>query len=86
MDETKDKPRPRSRARWIVAVLVIVFVLYPLSSGPVLATAFWLREATRIDAFYGVMWVYLPILKLPRSLWGPYVGWWVKLFGTVFPG
>ena len=60
--------------------------LYFLSSGPVLATAFWLREATGIDGFYNVMWLYAPILMLPRPIWDGYISWWVWLFGTVGPG
>lgn len=77
--------RKLSTWTWIVGFMLAV-VMYVLSSGPVLATAFWLREATRCDAFYAVMWVYYPIFLLPRSLWGSYLGWWVKLFGTVGPG
>ena len=65
---------------------VLVPPVYVLSSGPVLATGFWLREATGIDAFYAVMWIYYPILRLPHKYWEPYVGWWIDFFGTVGPG
>ena len=70
------------------AVLLVGFVvLYILSSGPVLATGFWLREATGWDGFYGVMWLYYPLLAWGH--WQPldwYATWWCNLFHTVGPG
>ena len=78
-------PEKCSRSRFgVLAALAIP--LYWLSSGPVLAAAFWLREATGVDAFYSVMWLYYPLLMLPRVLWDAYITWWVELFGTVGPG
>jgi hypothetical protein len=65
---------------------LVAIVAYALSSGPVMALAFWLREVTGADAFYGVMWVYYPLLMLPRWVWDGYLSWWVWLFGTVGPG
>lgn len=63
---------------------------YVLSSGPVVASAFWLREHTHRDEFYAAMWVYAPLWYIgvlePDSLLGDYMEWWVKLFGTVGPG
>ena len=62
-------------------------ILYIPSSGPVLATAFWLRERTGWDGFYAAIWLYFPLL-----IWGHgnpvqhYIEWWVKLLGTVGPG
>ncbi len=66
-------------------------VLYVLSSGPVLGMAFWLREATGIDQFYAVFWLYYPLFIIagsaPDGLWGNYIEWWVvDVFHTVGPG
>lgn len=62
-------------------------VAYVLSSGPVLAAAFWLREATGWDRFYAVLFVYYPLLILGRqSPVAAYIDWWVKLLHTVGPG
>jgi len=71
---------------WLEAFVVFT-VLYVLSSGPVLAIGFWLREKTNWDGFYSVMWIYAPLLMWGH--WEPletYVGWWCKLFNTVGPG
>jgi hypothetical protein len=84
--EPADQSPVHRKASWAASLLALVLIVYPLSSGPVLAAAFWMREATGIDAFYSVMWLYFPILKLPRPLWDAYIGWWVNLFGTVGPG
>ena len=45
-------------------ILVAIPIVYVLSSGPVLASAFWLREATGWDAFYAVMYLYIPLFYL----------------------
>jgi hypothetical protein len=77
--------RPTSFTNLAVA-LAIGVPLYLLSSGPVLAVAFWLREATGWDGFYLVMWVYYPIL-VTRFTWAKdYIEWWVNLLGAVGPG
>jgi hypothetical protein len=76
----------RRAASWAVAFIICSF-LYVLSSGPVLATAFWLRETTGWDGFYGVMYLYYPLLvRRPGPLLDAYIEWWVRLFGTVGPG
>jgi hypothetical protein len=75
-----------SLALWGVMAL-LVCVAYVLSSGPVLASAFWLREATGRDGFYAVMWIYYPLIVFGHD--NPidtYIEWWVKFFGTVGPG
>ena len=72
---------------WAGSLLLALPVLYVLSSGPVLATAFWLREATGWDGWYAVMYLYYPLLVIPRN--NPidsYIEFWVELFGTVGPG
>jgi hypothetical protein len=74
------------RRRVLRITLLALLPAYVLSSGPGLATAFRLREATGHDGFYAAVWVYYPILMLPRPVWDPYIEWWVKLFGTVGPG
>jgi len=73
--------------KWTVVVLAIPLI-YILSSGPVLAICFWLRESTGWDEFYLAMWLYYPILILGHD--NPlayYIEWWVvDVFDTVGPG
>ncbi len=83
-------PELRSHAgRW-ASRLVWLFVapaLYVLSSGPVLAIAFWLREATNQDEFYLAMWLYFPLLWFGHGNWiDAYISWWVWLIGAPGPG
>jgi hypothetical protein len=68
--------------------LVVLGLLgYFLSSGPVLATAFVLREATHQNQFYWAMLPYLPLLLGDTTgISKTYIEWWVELFGTVGPG
>ena len=81
-------PHRRSRASRTIVTIAVCVVAYLLSSGPILATAFWLREATHWDGFYMAMWLYAPLLYVfrPDSIVGDYIEWWVELFGTVGPG
>jgi hypothetical protein len=73
-------------AKWL-SVFLGGLLIYVLSSGPMLACAFWLRERTGRDEFYFVMWLYLPLLILdPADMFRAYIEWWVKLLGTVGPG
>lgn len=74
------------RAR-LAGAIAFGIAIYVLSCGPVLAVAFWLREATGWDGFYMTMWIYYPIL-VPGydSLAKAYIEWWVRLLGTVGPG
>ena len=76
----------RSPEFWLIAFLCMPFV-YLLSSGPVLATAFWLRDRTDWDGFYSVTWLYWPLLEGPLA-WPImfYIQWWTQLFGTMPPG
>jgi hypothetical protein len=69
-----------------VVILIVTLFAYVLSSGPVLATAFLLRETTKWDGFYGVLYVYYPLLAGGHGPVSAYIEWWVKLFGTVGPG
>ena len=71
---------------WTAGILITLAV-YLLSSGPVIATGFWLREQTGHNEFYAVILPYYPLFMLghgtPVDI---YIEWWVKLFGTVGPG
>ncbi len=83
---TDDRPS-RGIVRWLFAAFVLLVAGYVPSSGPVLATAFWLREATGWNGFYAAIWLYYPLFAFGR--WEPldaYIEWWVELFGTVGPG
>ena len=72
----------------ILPAVVLLAIVYVLSCGPVLALAFWLREATGNDAFYAVVWLYYPLFAVRESAvlkW--YIEWWVvDVFHTVGPG
>jgi hypothetical protein len=77
--------------RWRVSfpiAAILLPIVYALSSGPVLATAFWLRQATRWEGFYAMMWLYYPLLRFggPDSVFANYIEWWCELFHTVGPG
>ncbi len=65
-----------------------LLVAYVLSSGPVLATAFWMREATGRDGFFLALWLYYPLLRPagPNGLLMEYILWWCNLLHTVGPG
>jgi hypothetical protein len=93
MSDTHAMSKTASSSRFVRYSLLGMFgvVAYVLSSGPVLATAFWLREWTHRDGFYAVMWLYWPLLSLGRSpllghLLGQYVTWWCRWFGVTGPG
>lgn len=82
-----DDRERRGCVAWLIVALLICIVAYVPSSGPVLATAFWLREATGWDGFYAVMYLYLPLFAFGRiEPIDAYIEWWVELFGTVGPG
>ena len=86
MERDDSQKRDSRTGRWSVAALA-VGVVYVLSSGPVIATGFWLREATGWNGFYAVIWLYAPLLFCGTGgPMGAYIEWWVKLFGTVGPG
>ena len=87
------KPRPAAGQQRRLTdygyAVVVLFVAYVLSSGPVIGLACWLREATGYDQFYAVFWLYLPLWYLVGNggILGSYVEWWVvDVFHTVGPG
>ena len=70
-----------------VCATLTAFFPNALSSGPVLAAAFWLREATGRDEFYAALYLYFPLVApKPGPALDTYIEWWCKLFGTVGPG
>ncbi len=85
--DAHEKRQTRNRLDRSAALVIGCVTVYLLSSGPVLAAAFWLREATDWDGFYAIMFIYYPLLALGHG--NPidaYIEWWVHLFGTVGPG
>jgi hypothetical protein len=71
---------------WMLALVVGLFV-YVLSSGPVIAASFWMREATGWDGWYATMLLYYPLIALGHDNpidW--YIEFCVRLSGTVGPG
>lgn len=83
-DESDD--RIRNRRTQAVTALTLAPIVYVLSSGPVIATGFWLREATGWNGFYAVMWAYYPLVRHHDTPFERYIGWRVDLFGTTGPG
>ena len=82
----EDRHRRPSIA-FLAATLLLILVIYVLSSGPVIASGFWLREATGHDEFYAVIYLYYPLLVFGhQNPIGTYIEWWVNLFDTVGPG
>lgn len=72
---------------WWMLALVVGLLLYVLSSGPVLAASFWLREATGWDGWYACGYHYYPLIAFGHDNpidW--YIGFWVWLFGAVGHG
>jgi hypothetical protein len=68
-------------------VLVLLTVVYLLSSGPLLALALKLREWTGRDEFYLAVWGYLPLFLMGHDTpFDAYVSWWCDLFNAVGPG
>jgi hypothetical protein len=80
------KSPDRGRTNRFLAVAAFVAAAYALSSGPVLASAFWLRDATGRDGLYAALYPYYPLLALGGKPAKAYVEWWVRQFGTVGPG
>ena len=68
-------------------LILMIPVIYVFSSGSVLATAFWLREATGWDSFYAVTFLYFPLFALGHdNPIGAHLERWVDLFDPVGPG
>ena len=68
---------------------VLALAVYLLSSGPVIAIACWLREATQWDGWYGVFYLYYPAFYCfgRESIFFYYIEFWVvNVFHTVGPG
>lgn len=73
----------RRRAQWF-RVVIIAFLAYVASSGPVIALAFKLRDITDWNGFYATMWLYYPLIWLQWIV--AYINWWLDLLGTAWPG
>ena len=79
--------RPKRIASFFITAFSSA-LFYVLSSGPILATAFRLRESTHWDGLYSVMALYYPLL-IKHPLTCPfcvYIEWWCWLLGAVGPG
>jgi hypothetical protein len=86
---TRDRSSRRRTPHWLV-LAAAALACYVLGSGPILATAFWLREVTGWTGFYAMICLYAPFWYIgvvgPDSWLMQYIEWWVELFGTVGPG
>ena len=84
MTEESDEPRPRRRVAWlIVAVLVAVLVLYPLSIGP--ACLFVDRGAVEPNTIRVLYWPVLRVAETNQATavtFMAYVKWWRKVTGS----
>ena len=80
MDEESDKLRPRRRIAWLmVAVLVAVFVLYPLSIGP--ACVLVLQNQNH---WLPVEVIYWPLIRICEATGTDhalkaYILWWLDI-------
>jgi hypothetical protein len=85
--DVDERPSGRWSAGHVCSALVLTVVGYLLSSGPVLALAFKLREWTGRDEFYLAIGIYLPlIVGGQRTVFGVYIEWWCRLLSAVGPG
>ena len=80
--EESEQPRPYRRATWIVAVLVVVFVLYPLSIGPAVVLANYAGNL-RAGAM-ALSIIYFPVFMACRAAGheqtlSDYIQWWAAL-------
>lgn len=89
MSRNRRQTRPRARSPHWLTLAAAGAAGYFLGSGPVLAAACWLRDATGWDVFYAVEWMY-PVRLMPGAAageaWLSYVRWWMELLGTHLPG
>ena len=78
-----NEARPRRRATWIVAVLVVAFVLYPLSIGP--ACLLVDRGAVELNTIGVVYWPVVRVAETNQATADTcmaYVKWWRKVTGS----
>ena len=79
--QADEEPRRNIRSTWIVAVLVIVFVLYPLSIGPMNVLVI------RYGVSHRVFIAYLPLVRIcevthTNTLLMNYRMWWFRVTGN----
>ena len=88
MDDSSETNEPEQRSNGCFFWLVLSGVSYLLSSGPVIALCFWLRESTGWDSFYSVLFFYFPLIVMGHgSFMNHYIEFWVvDVFHTVGPG
>jgi hypothetical protein len=61
-NETVSKPHLSNKVFWYSAVLLTIFVFYPLSFGPVTAIAY------RVDCGESIVNLYVPVLLAARAI------------------
>jgi hypothetical protein len=80
---------PNRDRRWRISLpiaAIVVPMVYVLSSGPVLAIAFRLREVTGWDGFYAAIWLYYPLILFGQhSPFANYIWWWCNFLGSMPP-
>ena len=81
--EEANEPRQHRRATWlIVTVLAVVFVLYPLTIGPMYVL--WQRDCIP----FACMRIYLPLYQVSDAIFGSrkmlnaYESWWCNVTDT----
>ena len=82
MDESENT-RPRRRATWlIVTMLVVVFVLYPLSVGPMFVLAYRTDKSHVWSSIYTPLFCTAKTVQCDRMI-GSYALWWAYVTNTV---
>ena len=83
MDEKADKPK-RQWLTYVAIVLVLVFVVYPLSIGPAEVLITRWRNPTFIRCAQAIYYPLLPILRIPHTeeLVTSYVRFWMNITRT----
>lgn len=82
------EPTRNSRYRQWAMAIVVLFVAYVISAGPIIAIGCRLRDATGWNGFYVVFLLYWPLVYPLGDIdfVEAYLTWWLKLFDARPPG
>ena len=78
-------PTRRNRFKKWCLILASALAIYILTSGPIIATAFRLRELTGRNGYYDVIYAYVPLMALGGQPFQAIIRWWLTMFRVVDP-